>query len=453
MPDQRSRLRSLDRLDPPDLWGEIDGRDPGSPVSLAPSPLRRAGTALAALAVAAAAVTFAVVALDPGADPEPAATTPGASSEPPAPRGFTNGAMVVFAAPGRDKPVQLFRIDAGDGAPVQITSIDGTVASAAVSADGSLIAYAVVMGDRVDIHTVRIDGSDDSLVCRGCGSASAYSSSAGEGGISIGEDVTDFAVLSDGTVRSARLFGGVEIREGERILARSPEGRGVSDWDVDLAPDGSVAVWRRSHPGAAGVAGDPSLDGLYLLDATTGEVRRITTQEGPPFTHGPDSEPEWSPDGEWIVFTRRLGIFKDEDQLQDGDHSEIWLVRPDGSEMHPVTDTEGPGAVSPAWSPDGSRIAYIVLGASGSEKEIRVIDIDGSNPLAVLDCKPEGETGPVPLCPLQGSLSWSPDGTKLLFDTARGTTVLDIEQGIPRQVTEQLRHTCCAIWQPLPPEG
>ncbi len=67
---------------------------------------------------------------------------------------------------------------------------------------------------------------------------------------------------------------------------------------------------------------------------------------------GPGHRPAWSPDGEWIVFMR----------TQDDGHtfteSDLYAVRHDGSNLVRLTATPNRLEMNPAWSPDGSRIAY-----------------------------------------------------------------------------------------------
>jgi hypothetical protein len=71
----------------------------------------------------------------------------------------------------------------------------------------------------------------------------------------------------------------------------------------------------------------------------------------------------------------------------------VWTVDPDGSNLTKIADGR-----SPAWSPDGTRIAYI--GSGG----IHVANADGSGDVAL---------GLSDSC--FDAVSWSPDGTKLLF--------------------------------------
>lgn len=60
-----------------------------------------------------------------------------------------------------------------------------------------------------------------------------------------------------------------------------------------------------------------------------------------------DSEPQYSPDGKWIAFTR----FKSAEQ------SAIFRVRPDGSHLQQLTEFAENGS-APDWSPNGKWIAY-----------------------------------------------------------------------------------------------
>ena len=58
-----------------------------------------------------------------------------------------------------------------------------------------------------------------------------------------------------------------------------------------------------------------------------------------------DRLPRWSPDGSRIAFYSDLG-----------GSTEIWTLKPDGSQFEQVTYTDD--AIEPVWSPDGSQLAY-----------------------------------------------------------------------------------------------
>jgi Tol biopolymer transport system component len=61
-----------------------------------------------------------------------------------------------------------------------------------------------------------------------------------------------------------------------------------------------------------------------------------------------DFEPDFSPDGRRLAFSSR----------RSGDAGEIWLASTDGSNPQRLTHGSGPRQSAPAWSPDGSRIAF-----------------------------------------------------------------------------------------------
>ena len=60
--------------------------------------------------------------------------------------------------------------------------------------------------------------------------------------------------------------------------------------------------------------------------------------------------------------------------------SDVWIMNVDGSDPVNLTQGRHGRCVSPAWSPDGTKIAYLDVGADYSIGDIWVMDADGGNP-------------------------------------------------------------------------
>lgn len=133
--------------------------------------------------------------------------------------------------------------------------------------------------------------------------------------------------------------------------------------------------------------------GLYQLDPVTLQSSFISRL-------GQDQSFSLSPDGRTIALT-----YNDTRNLR----GRIALIGIDGSDPRFVTP-EKEIAYGPAWSPDGTQIAYISGPTAG---DIYVMNADGSNPRPLID-----------LSTKILSVRWSPDGQRLYFDAEVRSKIL-----------------------------
>ena len=107
------------------------------------------------------------------------------------------------------------------------------------------------------------------------------------------------------------------------------------------------------------------------------------------------SDPDFSPDGTKISYSgspSTVEIYED-----------IYVMTRSGNGKKALTETDDRNEWGPAFSPDGTEIAF--LRDSGSQPDIWVMNADGSGQQKITDD-----------IAFENGLSWSPDGTKIAFE-------------------------------------
>lgn len=223
---------------------------------------------------------------------------------------------------------------------------------------------------------------------------------------------------------------------------------------VDNVPQGSSAVW--SPDGRRLVAetydGATPLLETFGVDGTGANVQALLGQLMPPAGFA------WSPDGASIAFA------------SDG---RLWTVAADGPARRVDVTGAAQSGMTPYWSPDSTRIAYIDAVAAtvapptvvvypgerfSDTTQVWIVDRDGSHG-RVLATLPPGSGF--------DQLTWAPDGRSLVAVETGGTTrstavsyvQIPVAGGAPVELASSvepggpfrgLGNSCPLSWQRLP---
>ena len=104
---------------------------------------------------------------------------------------------------------------------------------------------------------------------------------------------------------------------------------------------------------------DPADSDLFIGDLDGRHERQVTI--------GPDRDqfPAWSPDGSTIAFNR----------ITRGGSDELWSIRADGSGLRQLTFSGAGAKHEPTWSPDGRFLAYTAAYFNPTRVWLEVLDL------------------------------------------------------------------------------
>src|SRR6267378_7378827 len=109
------------------------------------------------------------------------------------------------------------------------------------------------------------------------------------------------------------------------------------------------------------------------------------------------SQPELSPDGQWVAYAVRTRMLK-----EDKNEQRLWMTSTHGGEPIPMT-AEGVSSSHPRWSPDGKYLAFLSARNNGKTQVWLLSRLGGE--AAHLTDIPQGVD----------DFEWSPDSTRLVL--------------------------------------
>ncbi len=197
----------------------------------------------------------------------------------------------------------------------------------------------------------------------------------------------------DGTRIAFVSFGANVVGSSSDIMLMNADGTGLTnltkftgfDDEPAWSPDGTKIAWRTNRA-------DSDAE-IFVMNADGTNPVQLTDHPGV------DDEPSWSPDGTRMVIRRC-----NPNHGADAGHCSLAIMNTDGSNVTDIGGVSSGYKDDPAWSPDGTKIAFRSYGVGG-EPDIHVVNsADGTNKVD-LSNDPDSNVDP----------AFSPDGTKIAY--------------------------------------
>lgn len=212
-----------------------------------------------------------------------------------------------------------------------------------------------------------------------------------------------------------------QLEQVEKVGIEIEELPGQYLYDVQYSPETSrLAVLSLASP-------KRPVRRLYVVDLETEEEKIVAD--------GAIKAPvTWSPDGQQLAFARTVR----------GQHgsliNDLFLVDADGNNLRRLTHSRR--AVSPTFSPEGDRLAFI--GSEGGTANLYVLDLETGEEIALTSFM-----GDIQL----SNVAWHPTNEQLAFaritaDGTRNLLTLDLETRSWEEVTDGVHDDRYPVWSP-----
>jgi Tol biopolymer transport system component len=300
----------------------------------------------------------------------------------------------------RDGDAEIYVMDADGSNQQMLTHNSATDAYpvAAFLSDGGKVAFASDRDGNPEVYVMDADGSNQKrLTSNPATDSTPTFPSGGRKAESAAAGTTDVAprnaTAKSHTLRSAVIEVSNSILVTDALGYYPPEHRRL----FALSPGGDKVAFASEPEGYGGLyaVGADGSDPIELVDGTMTESQ--------PAYLSPE-EPAFSPDGDKIAFARYV-----HERRPSGisDQVDLYTVKPDGTGLTNVTDSNSVNEHRPTFSPKRDQIAF-ERDTHDKGSEIYVMDPDGTNQTDLTNST-ANDTLP----------AFSPDGGKIAFASNR----------------------------------
>ncbi len=217
----------------------------------------------------------------------------------------------------------------------------------------------------------------------------------------VSPDGTQIAFMRIADGHPAIFVADIDGKHADQVTGLPGQpGCGCGSFDPMWSPDGTRLAFSGTNQ-----AGNR---GIYLLDVATGDIGLLTHEGGTWF----EVTPAWSPDGTEIVFAE--GRWNAEPA-----GSGVILtttIRPGGRGIRSVAVNKG--AIHPSWSPTGPEVVFAANVPGGTALFVHTAGMGDPAPAQQLTTGTD-DTAP----------AWSPDGTQIAFGRGNQVAILTIATG------------------------